>query len=90
MYQILVKNIAGVIAIAALTACGASQAPAPVENPNIATAKQWVTAGAAGKAEAMTNVQENMADDGMLRSGPHKLDSAISAPRGYAAILATY
>ena len=24
------------------------------------------------------------------RSGPHKLDSAISAPRGYAAILATY
>ena len=66
MYQTLVKNIAGVIAIAALTACGASQAPAPVENPNIATAKQWVTAVAAGKAEAMTNVQENMADDGML------------------------
>ena len=24
-----------------------------------------------------------------MRSGPHKLDSAISAPRGYAAILAT-
>ena len=25
-----------------------------------------------------------------FRSGPHKLDIAISAPRGYAAILATY
>lgn len=66
MYQSLVKNTAGVIAVLALTACGASQAPTPAENPNIATAKQWVTAGATGKAEAMANVQENMADDGML------------------------
>mgnify|MGYP005999547567 CR=1 FL=1 len=70
MYQSVIKSASaalGAIAIVGLTACGgAGPAPAPAENPNIAAAKQWVTAGAAGKAEAMAAVQELMAEDGLL------------------------
>ncbi|MEL0088014.1 MAG: hypothetical protein VW757_08020 [Halieaceae bacterium] len=70
MYQSVTKSVSaafGAIAIVGLTACGgAGPAPAPTENPNIATAKEWVTAGAAGKTEAMAAVQELMAEDGLL------------------------
>ena len=70
MYQFVTKSVSaalGAIVIVGLTACGgAGPAPAPAENPNIAAAKQWVTAGAAGKTEAMAAVQELMAEDGLL------------------------
>jgi hypothetical protein len=70
MYQSVTKSVSaafGAIAIVGLTACGgAGPAPAPAENPNIAAATQWVTAGAAGKTEAMAAVQELMAEDGLL------------------------
>lgn len=70
MYQLVTKSVSaalGAIVIVGLTACGgAGPAPAPAENPNIAAAKQWVTAGAAGKTEAMAAVQELMAEDGLL------------------------
>ena len=70
MYQSVIKSASaalGAIAIVGLTACGGTgPAPAPAENPNIAAAKQWVTAGAAGKTEAMAAVQELMAEDGLL------------------------
>ncbi len=64
----LKSSALGAIAIVSLVACNAEQAPpaAPAENPNIAAAKQWVTAAAAGKSEAMATIEALMAEDGMV------------------------
>jgi hypothetical protein len=69
MYKSITQFAAvlGTVSILGLTACGgAGPAPESAENPNVLTAKNWVTAGAAGKAEAMAAVQELMAEDGLL------------------------
>ena len=69
MYKSITQFAAvlGTVSILGLTACGgAGPAPEPAENPNVLTAKNWVSAGAAGKAEAMAAVQELMAEDGLL------------------------
>ena len=62
------------IAVLSLAACGGNEAPvaevaAPAVNPNIETAKQWVTAMSTGQAEGLAAVTSLMADDGqMMRS----------------------
>jgi hypothetical protein len=69
MYALIRKNqlvnVVGAAAIMSLVACNADQAPR-AENPNIATAKQWVTAGATGKRELMATAEALMAEDGMM------------------------
>lgn len=59
-------GLLGSLAFASLVACNADQAPSagPMENPNVATAKQWVTAVNTGKTEALAAVEALMADDG--------------------------
>ncbi len=59
------------IAVLSLAACGGNEAPvaevaAPAVNPNIETAKQWVTAMSTGQAEGLAAVTALMADDGKL------------------------
>ena len=62
------------IAVLSLAACGGNEAPVaqeatPAVNPNIETAKQWVTAMSTGQAEGLAAVTSLMADDGqMMRS----------------------
>ena len=62
------------ITLLSLAACGGNEAPvaeavAPMANPNIETAKQWVTAMSTGQAEGLAAVESLMADDGKLVRG---------------------
>jgi hypothetical protein len=71
----------GAVTFLLLAACGGNETPAAdvtapvaeaavsVANPNIETAKQWVTAMNTGKAEGLAAVELLMADDGKLVRG---------------------
>jgi hypothetical protein len=67
-------KVLGAMTLLSLAACGANDAPvaemaAPAVNPNLETAKQWVTAMNTGQAEGLAAVESLMADDGNLIRG---------------------